>query len=306
MCCFAQPVLSVTDTNLFARLTETGTQFLAYQMKFSSKQQNAMILPLPVENPSAEDGVRFISLKKYKDFFKDLNNGFPYKEPPGVNRFAARESRFVDQKLVVHDVGDFIASFVPTINDFSRLDSQFVIPKESWNKISGYSDFGFAVFQLKKLSGTTHPMAMEFKTRHKDEIFFPTVHIHDGQVHKREKFDHTLYLQSKEFDERVGQYRNRHLTDSNTGFVRSKNRANRFCKVEKSSGLITGEQLVHRIEMKGVFQNKDVVASLSGGPFKFSGLSFGKYWPMLPFASCVAGLAWIFNRREELQLKNKT
>ncbi len=37
--------------------------------------------------------------------------------------------------LSVQQVGDYIASFVPTMADFSRLDPQFLIPKETWDKI---------------------------------------------------------------------------------------------------------------------------------------------------------------------------
>ena len=55
--------------------------------------------------------------------------------------------------LKVHSVGKFVASFVPSQSDFDRLDPQFVIPKESWAKLPEYQDFGFAVFQLKELSG---------------------------------------------------------------------------------------------------------------------------------------------------------
>ena len=62
-------------------------------------------------------------------------------------------------------------------------------------------------------------MAFEFETRLKNEIFFPTVHIHDGEVHKREHFDHTLYLQNAEFDNVVGKYKNHNVNDKQTGFV---------------------------------------------------------------------------------------
>lgn len=36
MCCFAQPVDLVKDTQIFARLTGTGTQYVAYQMNYES------------------------------------------------------------------------------------------------------------------------------------------------------------------------------------------------------------------------------------------------------------------------------
>lgn len=300
MCCFAQPVLSVTDTNLFARLTGKGSQLLAYQMKFSSEKPNAMILPIPVKTPAAEDSVRFISLKGYDDFFKDLDRGFPNLAPQSRSRdgLALKASNSIDQKLIVHNVGDFIASFVPSMDDFSRLDKQFVIPKESWDKIPGYSDFGFAVFQLKKLKGTTHPMAFEFNTRNKDEIFFPTVHIHDGQVHKREKFDHALYLQAEQLDDRAGRYVNRHVIDKTTGFVRSNKVAKHFCNIRKSKGLVLANQLVHRIEMKGTFENKDIVADLGGRQFKK--FSLGSIFPTAPVFMGAAGLGWMIHRRNQL------
>ena len=303
MCCFAQPVQSVTDTNLFARLTDLRTQFLAYQMKFSSQKPNAMILPLPVSTPAAEDSVRFISLKGYDRFFGDLDKGFPDVTPKSRSRKSGSilPSNSIDKKLVVHEVGDFIASFVPSVEDFSRLDRQFVIPKESWDKIPVYSDYGFAVFQLKKLQGTTHPMAFEFQSRLKDQVFFPTVHIHDGKVHSREDFDHTLYLQAKSFDDKVSDYRNRNVKDRMTGFVRSRSTARNFCNVKKTAGLVLGDQLVHRLELRGRLKNQDVIASLTGNrPFKFGQSNFQRLIPFLPASVGLAGLGWVFHRREKL------
>ena len=301
MCCFAQPVVEVTDTNLFARMKDSQTQLLAYQMKFSSKTPNAMILPLPVNTSASEDSVRFISLKGYDNFFEDLNNGFPQPPPPARSRGKLREDLAVDSQLIVHEVGDFAASFVPSIKDFSRLDPQFVIPKKSWDKIPLYADYGFAVFQLKKLRGTTHPMAFEFKTRLKDQIFFPTVHIHDGEVHQRELFDHTLYLQNASLDEKAGRYLSPRAIDRKTGFVRSQKKAAAFCDIQKSAGLVKADQLVHRIQMRGRYRNTDVIASLNRGPFRFSRASIAPSWSLTPLAAGLTGLAWLFGRREKLQ-----
>ena len=167
MCCFAGPVKSVTNTNLFARMTGQGSQFLAYQMDFETEKENAMILPLPVAKPAQEDSLRFISLKKYDSFFDDLDDAFPTIRPPARFRVdSARDApSAIASNLAVHEVGDFVASFVPTMNDFSRLDQRFVIPKSSWDKIPQYADYGFAVFQLKNLRGKPHPMAFQFETR---------------------------------------------------------------------------------------------------------------------------------------------
>lgn len=304
MCCFAGPVKSVTNTNLFARLTGSGTQVLAYQMEFETEEPNAMILPLPVQTPAREDSLRFISLKAYDDFFSDLDRAFPMIQPPSRFRTdAPRESNeLTDSKLVVHEVGDFVASFVPSMDDFDRLDQQFVIPKSSWDKIPHYSDYGFAVFQLKNLTGKPHPMAFEFQTRLNGEIFFPTVHIHDGQVHRREEFDHTLYMQNAQFDDAVGTYKNYHIKDANTGFVRSKDVARHFCKVDQTAGILQPDLLLHRVEMVGRFENKDVIAPIAAASGTGPGFRFGR---LLPFAPLL-GLAWLINRRNKIRLNAAT
>ncbi len=48
MCCFSRPVISVSQTRIFARSAEQGRQLLIYQMALNANQDLAMILPLPV------------------------------------------------------------------------------------------------------------------------------------------------------------------------------------------------------------------------------------------------------------------
>ena len=45
MCIFSQPVESVTNTKIFARLQDGDWQHLVYQMSFASQRDNAIILP---------------------------------------------------------------------------------------------------------------------------------------------------------------------------------------------------------------------------------------------------------------------
>ena len=81
---FSQPVVSVTDTNISARLLADGRQYLVYQMRFEMNQKNAMILPLPVQLPvSEEKSLQFISLKEYPGSFAGLEKGFPLTLPDG-------------------------------------------------------------------------------------------------------------------------------------------------------------------------------------------------------------------------------
>lgn len=314
MCIFSKPVVSVTDTNIFARLSEDDWQYLVYQMKFETEQVNAMILPIPIAEDSDEKSVEFISFEEYEPFFKELVKGFPRVERSD-SPMRSRSGGLLDsKKLEVHKVGAFVASFVPSLEDFSRLDEQFVIPKESWDQIPIYSDYGFVVFQLAELKGKPHPMAFKFKTRHPKQVFVPTVHIHDGEVHAREAFDHSLYAQHPDFDEMCGGYKENDHLDSETGMVRSKWPAKEFCKIDATKGVVDGDLLVHRAEMKGMLENRDVLVNVAAprqaASFQRQGSSSILRNPMLAGMSLIVGagalgLAWLFNRRDEVQSGQK-
>ena len=214
-----------------------------------------------------------------------------------------------DTVLEVQQVGDFIASFVPTMADFGRLDKQFRVPQQSWDKIPKYHDYGFAVFQLQNLRGKPHPMAFKFRSRlhtgdGSAELFFPTVHIHDGEVHAREHFDHTLYLQDAAFDKACGQYQQRAslVRDKATGYVRSKWKAREFANLKLAQGVLNPSLLVHQRSMRGKLRNEDVLVARSTpgsrgrfGQSTFGGLSLG-----------AVGLAayWFLERRQKLRQSN--
>lgn len=298
MCCFAGHVKFVHWTKIFARLTGKSTQFLAYQMAYESEQANAMILPLPVSTPVHESSVRFIDLSEYEDFFQNLAAGFPY-----VNTFSlgcGAASDLADAgSIEMQKVGNFIASFVPTVDDFSRLDPQFVIPKETWDKIPIYSDYGFAVFQLHELAGRPHPMAFEFDTR-SEETFFPTVHIHDGEVHATEEFNHVLYLQHAGLDSVVSPYRGPRSLDPKTQLARSKESATEFCRIAKTKGIVAPELLVHRKELQGTLPNQDTILSARGNP-TIRSFNYRNWTWTIPWGVCVAAVAWFLRRRGRLK-----
>jgi hypothetical protein len=103
--------------------------------------------------------------------------------------------------LKVHAVGSFEASFVPGLRDFSRLDPRFRLGDDVWRQLPAYEDYGFAVFKLAKgRKARIHPMAFRFPTRAPDALFFPTVHVHDGAVHRVAEFDHRLFYQGADPD----------------------------------------------------------------------------------------------------------
>ncbi len=249
MCCFSGKVEHVADTKIFARNAGRGRQYLVYEMEFESTADVAMILPLPIPLKSMEGDVRFINLAEYKDFFRDLESGFPQPRAKESGNFGGGGFGGGQPKLAVVDVGEFEASFVPTVRDFDRLDERFKLPSDVWLKeLPQYRDWGFAVFKLKANSRHVHPMAFEFPRRKPDQLFFPTVHIHDGQVHDVAEYDHALYLQI------TGPQPAKFF-----GWRESPRPAANFMKVAKSQSVISGSAHVHRLEIKGEQKNRDVL-----------------------------------------------
>lgn len=156
----------------------------------------AMILPLPIEVGSGDDAVAFLDLSGAAALFDRLDVLFDLDQlasPKGGFRFAPQR-----RQLVVHEVGSFVASYVPTEDDFDRLDPRFRLPLRLSDAVPGYRDHGFAVFQLKPGNVTVHPMAFTFPSRDPARLFFPTVHVHDGTLKPRAQFDHALYWQGPE------------------------------------------------------------------------------------------------------------
>ena len=245
MCCFSRPVKAVADTNIFARGSTSGRQFLVYSMLLNAGEDLAMILPLAVPQPSNEDTVRFISLKDYPDFFKDMRAGFP---PPPQPKSDSRTHGLSNAapKLKVVPVGNFEASFVPTIKDFARLDERFRLPEGVWDGLPGYSKFGFAVFKLKEGEHHVHPMAFEFPRSQPGKLFFPTVHIHDGKVHGRARFDHALFCQRSQGD-----------SLDLAHWAESKQPAGFFMKAGKAEKLVDADGHCHMKLLRGVLKNED-------------------------------------------------
>lgn len=291
--------MSVGGTRIFACVSERGTQTLVYQMKYESRYENAMILPLPVRQPASEESLRFINMQAYGDFFGDLNDGFPPVPLRGIG-CASPYTSDMGRKLQVFEVGNYVASFVPRLADFSRLDARFTLPATTWDQIPEYRDFGFAVFQLAAGAIEPHPMAFEFESAATDSLYFPTKHIHDGEVHDAEEFDHVLYLQHAGFDSRVYGYKDHDLPDQATGLIRSKYVAKDFCDMAKAGEIVHPDLLVHRQLISGLAPNNDTRIATLGHPTRRS-LNL-RYW--LPFAPWILGagvIAWFLGRRARLR-----
>jgi hypothetical protein len=246
MCIFSRKA-AVSKTNIFARAGQDGRQFLVYSMTVKADEELAMILPIPVPKNSKEDAVQFLNLEKYPTFFDDMRKGWP--EPVTLSRGGAKAApgAATDKKLEVVEVGSFIASFVPTLKDFARLDEKFRLPDGTWEKLPQYKEYGFAVFQLKKGEKQIHPMAFDFPRANPKKLFFPTVHIHDGKVEEKAKFDHTLYAQAT-----GGEM----LLD----WEESPQPAELFMtKLDQAHGIVQPKEHAYRKRMNGMLKNEDVV-----------------------------------------------
>lgn len=242
---FSGKVESVKNTRIFARLHSDGRQSLIYAMALNAPQDVAMVLPIPVKAGSGEKAVSFVSFKDYPQVFDDLSKGFP---DFNYSRSAAGPFGSVSkQKLEVVKVGSFDASYVPSIADFDRLDERFRLSADVWQKLPGYRDHGFAVFKLRAGESEVHPMAFTFPSALANQVFFPTVHVHDGEVHRLEKFDHTLYCQGFGVDHRT--------------WTESPRLAVAFVKAGLTGGIIKADQHVYRRIMRGKFRNEDVIAA---------------------------------------------
>src|SRR6476469_2861460 len=125
MCCFSRHVEKVWSTRIFARPLEAGRQLLVYGMSLEVASDVAMILPIPVPAGSPDDAVRFVDMSSRPGFFDDVSALFPAIWQSGGAPYERGMAPQSAPKLVVHDVGDFEASFVPTPRDFDRLDSRF-------------------------------------------------------------------------------------------------------------------------------------------------------------------------------------
>jgi hypothetical protein len=247
MCIFSGQVSAVANTKIFARSASDGRQYLVYSMQYQADADLAMILPLPTPISSAEDVIRFIDLSGYPQFFTDMASGFiefqsrgPVPQPASI------------PKLVIHDVGSFQASFVPHLQDFSRLDARFRLPPQAWDQLPTYSNYGFAVFKLQAGAKNIHPMAFEFPRRNTDELFFPTVHIHDGTVEAQAHFDHALYCQTphplQDWD-----------ISSDIGYYDQPFAAANFMNCGKTQGVVDPWMRIQRKRLQGMFDNRDVV-----------------------------------------------
>jgi hypothetical protein len=91
-------------------------------------------------------------------------------------------------------------------------------------------------------------MAFEFPRANPKQLFFPTLHIHDGKVYPKAKFDHSLYCQSREGEPLP-------LKEWRESF----GPAAKFMTADKTQGLIDPERHCYLKAIRGERANEDIV-----------------------------------------------
>ena len=137
---------------------------------------------------------------------------------------------------------------MPSLKDFDRLDPGFRLPEATWNQLPDYGDYGFAVFQLQAGRHQTHPMAFEFPRRDSSQLFFPTVHVHDGHVHPEAGFDHSLYCQVRP-----------RPRGWKAGFWKPYSHPSIWEINEEERAFLNLNGTVYRLRLQGVLDNRDTV-----------------------------------------------
>lgn len=257
MCMFSQPIVHVGSTRILVTALSDSVHATVYRMSYEASAAVAMILPVPVLKGTGDDAITFVDLSDCRDFFPQLDLCFPLSRGRGSGGYGGGGDSIPRSVLAVHEVGDYVASYVPSISEFNRLDPRFRLPPAAWETLPDYRDFGFAVFQLQPGGEPrdVHPIAYRYPAERPGELFFPTVHLHDGgPAHPRADFDHILY--SQPFRE--------HSIDDEDFWRFGAILPREVMDVGRTKGLIAGDRRIGRLVLEGEYPNGDLVTKMEG------------------------------------------
>lgn len=209
MCIITKIVEEVNSTQIFTCFSEDQSkQFLVYSNQVNTNEENNLMI-LPVPNP---ESVEFINLQKYTKFFDDCQKNFKYVRHRATDSllYASRSlSASIEDRppLVIHKVGSYVASIVPSVADFDRLDPlvfDLDFNLQDILKSTYTSEFGFIACKLRKGAHTYHPFAYIHKSHSGGLLFIPTLHYHAHQYgmnkHIDADWDHIIYSIGTDLD----------------------------------------------------------------------------------------------------------
>lgn len=207
MCIISLTVESVNATKIFSCFTDDESrQFVVYSNEVSTNAKNNMMI-LPVPHPSS---VELIDLSHYPSFFQDCEKNFVKYRPPHLyaSRSLTASLNYSERPpLPIFNVGSYIASIVPSVYDFDRLNP-YMFPVSSDLRATLQqeytSEFGFICCRLKQGRHTYHPFAYSHAKHSGGLMFLPTFHYHPHNSsydsHIGADWDHVIYTVGTDLD----------------------------------------------------------------------------------------------------------
>jgi hypothetical protein len=188
----------IKSTNIFAT-RHAGKQVLVYEAAITTAESNAMVLPIPVLTASTP--VELLDLSAFPHLFYQLDL---YYDGPPASSFGPQPFGRPPQMLEVFTVGAFRASIVPSVADFGRLDASLRLqPSLQCLLADRYGDYAFVVYQIGPGKHQLHPFGVAFESRWPTNLFFPTLHVHDGSHAPPEaNFAHRFFAQGAGLESR--------------------------------------------------------------------------------------------------------
>lgn len=251
MCMFMGPA-RVARTKLFAT-RQAERQVLVYEARVDSAAPNAMMLPVPV---AAHDSrIELINLEAYPLFFEALYAQYIIPNFSAPSQAAALE---------VFRVGAYEASIVPSIQDMSRIDGRFRLSEQLLAALAErYADHAFVVYQFAAGRQQLHPFAFSFTSRYDKHLFFPTLHVHDGEgVPDAADFDHEFAAQGARLDSRLLPHGPPPPMNTHPGF--GFEALPTFPNVNQLPDFVDQRAPLDMGTREGRFRNEDILAALFG------------------------------------------
>lgn len=198
--CMMMAEAIIQSTSIFAT-RHAGKQVLVYEAAITTAESNAMVLPIPVLTSTTP--VELLDLSAFPYMFSQLD--FYYDGPHESSFGPPAYGPPPQQALEVFTVGSFRASIVPSIADFGRLDASLRLQPGLQSLLAArYGDYAFVVYQLGFGKHQLHPFGVMFESRWPQDLFFPTLHVHDGAHAPPEaSFAHRFYAQGADLETRT-------------------------------------------------------------------------------------------------------
>jgi hypothetical protein len=190
MCIILSTVDKVANTKIYVSPDkENKRQLTVYSNEVATKEENAMILPVP--NPET---IELLDLSNYPKFFEDCEACFT--RVPTLSLRSFQPMNAYASLLPVFQVGSYLASIVPSLYDFSRVNRDVFDYGDDLIRVleKNYKEgFGFILCVLKKGSHTYHPFAYTHDIQTPNRLFIPTRHYHPGESNSTADWDHIIY-----------------------------------------------------------------------------------------------------------------